>query len=545
MSEVDAARRVIDAGASLVVGHHPHVVRPAERYGSGVICYSLGNLVSDMVWQPELRKGAILLSRLTRGAVPESSLARTRIDESYAPVIEAINPIERSDPVIGMRELQYQVAVGQSVRRQRRAAYRHAIRNLRRYPVEVLAELVATTLRNKLSALGSMIRNSEPRTRAAAPASPPRTDSRQPLSILHIAAPAAFGGLETVVRELAIGHAQRGHLVRVALVISPGDASHPFAQSLEGHNVEVITLYMGDRDYRGERRAIRALCKGQPPDIVHTHGYRCDVVDGGVARAQGIRTVSTCHGFIESDWRGRVSQWLQRRALKRFDAVVAVSRAMEEKLREAGVDPTKIHVVLNAVAAKSAIPRDDARRLLDLSGGFVVGWVGRLSHEKGPDLALEAFARLERTDARLVILGDGRDAPALRARAAALGISDRVSWRSPVPDAGRLFRAFDAFLLSSRTEGTPMALLEAMAAEVPIVATRVGGVPAVIDASTGHVVESGDTNAMASALSDILRDPNAARDRTRLAALRIKERFALEPWLTAYESIYRRLLGER
>ena len=141
-----------------------------------------------------------------------------------------------------------------------------------------------------------------------------------------------------------------------------------------------------------------------------------DVVDGGVARARGIRTVSTCHGFIESDWRGRVSQWLQRRALKRFDAVVAVSRAMEEKLREAGVDPAKIHVVLNAVAAKSAIPRDDARRQLDLTGGFVVGWVGRLSHEKGPDLALEAFARLERTDARLVILGDGRDAPALHAR---------------------------------------------------------------------------------------------------------------------------------
>jgi glycosyltransferase involved in cell wall biosynthesis len=170
----------------------------------------------------------------------------------------------------------------------------------------------------------------------------------------------------------------------------------------------------------------------------------------------------------------------------------------------------------------------------------VIGWVGRLSAEKGADIALEAFARVDHPDVRLLILGSGRDLPNLHARAAALGVSDRVLWRGAIPNAGTLFRAFDAFLLSSRTEGTPMALLEAMAANVPIVATRVGGIPDVIDSSSAHLLESGDVDGIAAALVDVFANPEASRVRADRARTRVDERFAVEPWLSAYESIYRR-----
>jgi glycosyltransferase involved in cell wall biosynthesis len=331
--------------------------------------------------------------------------------------------------------------------------------------------------------------------------------------------------------------------VAVAAVLPCGDAPHPFVAALEADGVCTFRIHVRDRDYYAEQRAIRVLCRQRRPDVVHTHGFRSDVIAGTVVGRDGIAIVSTCHGFIESDWRGRMYQWLQRRALRRFDAIIAVSRATEERLRLAGVAASKIHFVPNGYAGSVEIlSRDSARRILDLPEAPVIGWVGRLSVEKGPDLAIEAFARLRHPTACLVFIGSGRDAGSLRTRTVALGVSERVLWRNAVPEAGKLFSAFDVFLLSSRTEGTPIALLEAMAATVPIVATRVGGVPDVIDASSAHLVASGDVDAMAVALADVLSQPDAARARAVRARERLDERFAVEPWLSRYESIYRSVL---
>ena len=541
-AEVDAAHRIVDAGAALIVGHHPHVVRPVERYGRGVICYSLGNFVTDMLWQPALRTGGILECRLRRAGLLEPKVSSTRVDDSYAPIAGTRAIALHEGPVAGVSETEYVKAVAKSVSRQRRAAYLYALRHVHRYPAKVLAELIGTTVRNKLAALVSRAAPRRAKTSVGAirraVAGP-----AQPLSILHVVAPARFGGLESVVQELAAGHTRDGHEVRVALVLSPGDQPHPLAIALRAAGVTAVPIEIGDRDYRGERRAIQALCRQHRPDIVHTHGYRSDVVDGVVARSEGIPVVSTCHGFIDSAWRGRAHQWLQRRALRRFDAVVAVSQTIQRRLINAGVDPGRIHLVANAAATvEQLLSREEARRRLELPNGPVIGWVGRLSSEKGPDVALESFARLGRPDARLLFIGSGRDAQQLHARAVALGVSERVIWRGAVPNAGSLFPAFDVFLLSSRSEGTPMALLEAMSAGVPIVATRVGGVPDVIDSSSAHLAESGDVDAIATALRDVLRDPDAARSRSERARALLDERFAVEPWLSAYESIYRRVL---
>jgi glycosyltransferase involved in cell wall biosynthesis len=233
-------------------------------------------------------------------------------------------------------------------------------------------------------------------------------------------------------------------------------------------------------------------------------------------------------------------QWIQRRELRRFDAVIAVSAPIAQRVRAAGVAPEKLHLVPNAFApASGGVPRETARRTLNVPNVPVIGWVGRLSREKGPDIALEAFARLRRSNICLVMIGGGPEDSLLRRRAAALGLGDLVLWRGVVPNAGMLFSAFDAFFLSSRTEGTPVALLEAMAAGIPIVATRVGGVPDIIDESSARLVESSDVDGMAAALSDVLDDPNHARARAEKASERLAGYFAVDVWLSRYESIYR------
>ena len=153
VGEVAAGRRIIDAGASVIVGHHPHVVRPVERYGGGIICYSLGNFVTDMIWQPVLRSGAVLECRLSPAGVFDLGMSSTRVDSAFRARLATVPPRIGNGSVSGLAEPEYRAGVGRSVRRQRLAVYAYAARNLGRYPPTVLTELVASILRNKVYGL--------------------------------------------------------------------------------------------------------------------------------------------------------------------------------------------------------------------------------------------------------------------------------------------------------------------------------------------------------------------------------------------------------
>jgi poly-gamma-glutamate synthesis protein (capsule biosynthesis protein) len=161
-SEVAAARRIVDAGALVIVGHHPHVLRPVERYASGVICYSLGNLVTDMVWQPALRHGAVFACGLDAGRVVEPLMWRTYVDDSYAAVVESRGVQPDGGSVQGITESDYRKLVNRSVRLQQLAAYRYALRNVFRYAPGVLAEMIMTTAVNKFSGLLAPRRRARP-----------------------------------------------------------------------------------------------------------------------------------------------------------------------------------------------------------------------------------------------------------------------------------------------------------------------------------------------------------------------------------------------
>jgi glycosyltransferase involved in cell wall biosynthesis len=137
------------------------------------------------------------------------------------------------------------------------------------------------------------------------------------------------------------------------------------------------------------------------------------------------------------------------------------------------------------------------------------------------------------------MIGDGRERGQLARQAADLGIGDRVVWHGGVTNAGALMTAFDAFVLSSRTEGTPIALFEAMHARVPIVATQVGGVPDVVTSEHAILVPSERPVAIAEALAELKRDPAAAKRRSDQARERLLQGFSAQSWVDTIEEVYR------
>jgi glycosyltransferase involved in cell wall biosynthesis len=361
--------------------------------------------------------------------------------------------------------------------------------------------------------------------------------------ILHVVAPAEFGGLERVVQMLGGGLRGLGHEVHVAAVLpaaAPG-TGEPFLAPLTSAGVYTHRIAISPRAYRRERAAIAALCRAVRPDAVHSHGYRPDVVDAGVARQLGIPVVTTAHGFTGGPLRNRVYEYLQRRAFRRFDAVVAVSRSLTTDLTRAGVPQSRIHTVPNAWRRRaSALDRATARRLLGLPPeGFVVGWVGRLSGEKGLDVLLDALPHLNKVPLTVSVMGAGVQQLSLQTRARELGVADRVRWHGIVPDADRVFSAFDVCVLSSRTEGTPMVLFEAIAAGVPVVATDVGGVPDVVSREEAVVVRPEDPDALAAGIRDVYEHAAAAARRAQGARVRLEREFGVGPWLDRYVDIYR------
>lgn len=360
------------------------------------------------------------------------------------------------------------------------------------------------------------------------------------MRILHLTAPARVGGLERVVAGLAVGHSTNGHHVHVGIALTHDCAQHPFVDQFLGTKVRSHIAVFGARAYVRERRWLGSLIERVRPDVVHTHGYRSDLLGGWAGQRLDVPIVSTVHGFVGGDMRARFYEWLQCRAFRRFDAVAPVAETQVGRLRGAGVPESRIHLVPNAwIGERSALSRSEAREDLGLSDStFHVGWVGRLSREKGADILLRALSLLTGLPIRVSFLGDGTERAALEQLAHELGVYDSVRWLGFAPDARHFYPALDAYVLSSRTEGTPLVLLEAIAAGIPVIASRVGGVPSVTGEESALLVPADDAVALASAIREVAANPKVAHRRATIATQRLRDRFSPDAWLERYEGIY-------
>lgn len=365
------------------------------------------------------------------------------------------------------------------------------------------------------------------------------------MHVVHVCAPAPFGGLERVLAGLLPALVSGGTTVSCIAVLVPEMPEPDLLGALRADGVNVVVLRVSARDYARERRAVLAELQRLGATVVHTHGYRSDVIIGRAARRAGYPLVTTLHGFTRQGWRGRLYEWVQLQAVKGFRAVVAVSTPLAAELVRRGVSESRIRVIQNGISgdASALLSRAEARVALGLPPDApIVGWVGRLSEEKDPQLAVSVLAALNAPSALLAVVGDGPLANAVRAEAQRLGVANRVRLLGAVAQAGRFFRAFDTVLLSSQTEGTPMAILEAALARVPVVATAVGGVPDLLGANSPFLAPHGDAVGLARALARLLGDSTAAQSEGEALEARIRAG-AGGDWVEAYRRVYASMEG--
>ncbi len=300
--------------------------------------------------------------------------------------------------------------------------------------------------------------------------------------------------------------------------------------------------------------ALVALATSRRIEVVHAHEYKSDLLAFLLARRTGVAALATAHGWTGRSRRERLVYYpLDKRLLARFPHVVAVSSEIKRDLEAHGARPNRVSVFLNTIDPdmfrRTASRRDASRRALGCAADdVVIGAVGRLERQKRFDLLLEAFARLSTgaPGTRLVVAGDGSLRGELASRAARLGVEDRVRFLGHRTDIVDLHHAFDLFVQSSDYEGTPNAVLEAMAMETPLVATDVGGTRELAAHGVhGLIVPPGDAAALADAIGRALGDPAAARQRAIAARRRVETDLSFVARTRRLEDLYERLAGRR
>ncbi|MEQ1512394.1 MAG: GT4 family glycosyltransferase PelF [Lysobacteraceae bacterium] len=370
-------------------------------------------------------------------------------------------------------------------------------------------------------------------------------DAAATLDIAHVVENLDRGGLERMVIDLVGAQHEAGHRCRIACLFEPGALAH----ELESQGIEVHACHKRNGFDPGAVARLRAWLRAIPGAIVHTHNANAHYHT--VAAGLGLpsaRVINTRHGMGAAQPRSR-GEWLYRRAMARTDVVAAVCEAARVRFAQQGVRPRRrLLAVPNGIRVEdfscaSAERRAALRNVLGLAPDVrIIGTVGRLNPVKDQATLLRAFARahVQSMDTVLVIVGDGALRATLEAQCAALGIGDAVRFLGDRSDVRQLLQGFDMFVLSSLSEGYSMALLEACASGLPIVATDVGGNrEIVVDGRNGFVVEPADEEALAKAMTALLREPARAAQMGQAGRDWALREASIATMAARYDALYR------
>jgi glycosyltransferase involved in cell wall biosynthesis len=370
--------------------------------------------------------------------------------------------------------------------------------------------------------------------------------------VFQIIASLVPAGAERLVTHL-LEYIDRERFAPVCICLRNPVGSHLEAR-VQRLGVPLYFLGKGDTMSLAVLRKLDALFRQYRPVVVHTHLLALNYAYPLMLRYRTPARVHTVHNLAPREMGVRVSVWVRQMAFRyRVGGVIPVAIAEEVRASVQRVygypDPP---LIPNGIPTDEYAPDPDRRAQWRQAHGIepratVVTHIGRFAFQKNHALLIEAFAQV-RSDAPLYLLlvGGGELENAVREQVAALGLQERVRFLGVRADVADILRASDVFVLSSRWEGNPMSVMEAMAAGLPVVSTAVGGVPELVqEGVTGLLVPSEDAGALARALQALVDDPTRRAAMGDAARQHAVARFDIRHTVRGYEQLYEKLLTQR
>ncbi|PTB98587.1 glycosyltransferase [Marinobacter sp. Z-F4-2] len=368
------------------------------------------------------------------------------------------------------------------------------------------------------------------------------------IRVLQFICPTGYYGAERWINALVSANTDDDIEYHIAITDEPESSDEVLTRSIlpEGqkHRLRMSSKF----DLLAIVRLAKRL-KERQIDIIHTHGYKSDILGAIAAKLAGVKSVCTPHGFENAeDSRLKAYMWLGGKAFHWFDQVCPLSEDIEKTvLRDYGVDSRSVRLINNGVDLAEVESAIADPKTLDASD-FTIGYIGQLISRKNLPATLEAFALFhgDHPNARLVLIGDGEEKPRLMEQARELGLSDSVDFLGFRDDRLQLLPAFDVFALTSSLEGIPRCLMEAMAANVCVTAFDIPGVDVLVKPDeTGVLVPFGDTDSLAKAWADLVHSPEK---RTRLAEAGrswVYSRFSAAAMAEEYAALFKNLSAKQ
>ncbi len=328
----------------------------------------------------------------------------------------------------------------------------------------------------------------------------------KPIRVLHVFVSLPVGGAE----NLLLSNLKLLDPASYASLVCTLGERGELAVQVEALGVPLVELGLM-RNSGGKGVVVRALVdliRREKIGLVHTHLYHANYLGRLAAKRAGVPCVASIHNtYTHPKWHRRVINWWLAR--RHTGAIIAGSEEIRRDiLRYDRVPPELLEVISNSVdlsRSASALSREEARARLDLSASsYILGTIGRLEEQKGHRFLLDALAKLREAglDVVLLLVGGGREEATLKAQADHLQLGGAVRLLGTRSDLGDLFRAMDIFVMPSLWEGLSLAMLSAMAANLPVVATDVGGVSQVLgDNERGFVLPPADAARLAAQIA--------------------------------------------
>jgi glycosyltransferase involved in cell wall biosynthesis len=364
-----------------------------------------------------------------------------------------------------------------------------------------------------------------------------------PRVAIQLISTGGFYGAERALLELATFLRDRGWDSRIV--------------ALEGDGAAELIRRAAEQGIRGEAyvtagrlgllpmlRRLRAMLARESRAVVHSHGYKPDVLLAALGVPRRLACFATCHSWYSETSKLKALEYLDKRAVRRFDHVVAVSEEIYRDLRASGTPTDRLSKIDNGISIPriDAHTRDAIRSEWKLaSGEKLIVQIGRLAKSKRNALLLKALAGLSADiKVKVALVGDGEERPGLAAFARSAGIEDRVIFAGYRRDAAAIIAAADGLVITSNKEGLPIVVLEAMAVGCPIIATAVGSIPEVLSPQSAWIVPVDDHAALVRSLREALGEALPARARAAEAKSVFLRSYARDVMGRQYLDLYER-----